>query len=65
MSIYRERLCPVCGRSQGIVRIVKRSPLDHCRVCGRVVADFEPDGYEREDGQRGHRACDESALSSL
>lgn len=32
--------------------------VDRCRVCGERVADFEPGGYENEDGQRGHFACD-------
>jgi hypothetical protein len=37
---------------------VVRSSLDLCMVCGKVVTDFEVGGYEREDGQRGHFACD-------
>lgn len=34
------------------------SALDCCRLCGAPVRDFERDGYEREDGQRGHFTCD-------
>lgn len=31
--------------------------LDVCEGCGLKVADFEPGGFEREDGQRGHFVC--------
>lgn len=31
--------------------------LDNCEGCGQRVTDFEPGGFEQEDGQRGHFAC--------
>jgi hypothetical protein len=37
-----------------------RVTLDNCRVCGGRITDFEPDGYERENGQRGHFSCDKA-----
>jgi hypothetical protein len=29
--------------------------LDYCAGCGGRVTDFDPDGFEAPDGQRGHR----------
>jgi hypothetical protein len=39
--------------------------LDHCRHCGGRVRDFDSDGYERPDGQRGHQTCDQAAADDL
>lgn len=33
------------------------SSLDNCAVCGNPVPDFDLDGYEAADGQRGHHTC--------
>lgn len=31
--------------------------LDHCPACGKRVVDFEWDGFEAGNGQRGHTKC--------
>ena len=31
--------------------------LDNCQGCGKRVTDFDPDGFEGSDGQRGHYTC--------
>lgn len=32
--------------------------LDECAGCGQRVTDYEFDGYEGDDAQRGHYGCD-------
>lgn len=32
--------------------------LDECKRCGQRVTDYEVDGYEGDDAQRGHYGCD-------
>ena len=30
---------------------------DNCKGCGERVKDFDPDGFEGDDAQRGHFTC--------
>ena len=45
-------LIPGAPHSHGVL-----NPLDHCPWCGGRIRDFMADGYEAEDGQRGHLSC--------
>ena len=31
--------------------------LDNCKGCGERVTDYDPDGFEGDDAQRGHYTC--------
>ena len=31
--------------------------LDNCKGCGQRVTDYDPNGFEGDDGQRGHFTC--------
>lgn len=42
-----------------------RLSLDHCRICGQVVTDYEPGGFERDDAQRGHHFCERAGDTSV
>lgn len=37
--------------------------LDNCKGCGKRVKDFDPDGFEGDDGQRGHFTCGQVPVS--
>ena len=38
--------------------MVNEAPsLDVCKGCGERVTDFDPNGFEGEDAQRGHFTC--------
>ena len=31
--------------------------LDNCQGCGQRVTDYDQNGFEGDDGQRGHYTC--------
>ena len=39
--------------------------LDNCKGCGERVKDFDPDGFEGADAQRGHFACGQVPVAEV
>lgn len=37
--------------------------LDNCKGCGERVTDYDPNGFEGDDAQRGHFTCGQVPLS--